>query len=143
MKLLKTAAGRQLVTGLAGINRFKHRISASKANKQIKENSMSNIQSMFDTMASRFDSAAAGDLDAIFQYKLDEGDAYYAAVSDGSCNVQQGEHDDPTVTLLMDSETFQEVLEGETDGMQAFMTGRIRAEGDIMLATRLATLFPV
>ncbi|WP_432470925.1 SCP2 sterol-binding domain-containing protein [Amphritea sp. HPY] len=143
MKLLKTAVGRKLVSGLAQVNRLKHRYSGSKQNTQIQVNLMSDTQAMFDTMASRFNATAAADLDAVFQYKLDEGDAYYAAIADGSCAVEQGEHDEPSVTLMMDSQTFQEVLDGETDGMQAFMTGRIRAEGDVMLATRLATLFPV
>lgn len=143
MKLLKTAVGRKLVSGLAQANRIKHRYSGSKKNTQIQVNLMSDTQAMFDTMASRFNATAAADLNAVFQYKLDEGATYYAAIADGSCAVKQGEHDDPSVTLSMDSQTFQEVLDGETDGMQAFMTGRIRAEGDVMLATRLATLFPV
>jgi len=43
----------------------------------------------------------------------------------------------------MASDTLEEVMSGETDGMQAFMTGRIRADGDIMLATRLTSIFPV
>ena len=51
------------------------------------------------------------------------------------------EHDDPSVTLSMDAETLQEVMSGETDGMQAFMAGQLRAEGDMMLATKLGELF--
>ncbi|MBU2963934.1 SCP2 sterol-binding domain-containing protein [Amphritea sp. 2_MG-2023] len=104
---------------------------------------MSDIKGLFEQMVGRFDSAAATGLEAVFQYRLDEGDAYYAAISNGECTLGEGEHDEPSVTLLMDTETFKEVLDGETNGMQAFMAGRIRAEGDIMLATRLETLFPV
>jgi putative sterol carrier protein len=33
-------------------------------------------------------------------------------------------------------------MSGELDGMSAFMGGRVRADGDIMIATRLASLFP-
>ena len=43
----------------------------------------------------------------------------------------------------MDAETLAEVMSGETDGMQAFMAGRIKATGNMMLATQLATIFPV
>ena len=103
---------------------------------------MADMQALFDTMAQRFNPQAASGLDAVFQYKLDDDGAYYAAISDGRCTVGEGEHAEPSVTLAMDTQTFSEVLSGETNGMQAFMTGRIRAEGDIMLATRLEALFP-
>lgn len=104
---------------------------------------MSDLSKIFEEMKNRFNSAAASGLDVVFQYQIDDGEPYYVAVSEDSCIVTQGEHDEPSVTLSMDSQTLQEVASGETDGMQAFMTGRIRADGDIMLATRIAALFPV
>lgn len=104
---------------------------------------MADIQAMYETMAGRFNPSAATDLNAVFQYKLDDGVAFYAAVNEGACTVEGGEHDEPSVTLMMDSQTYEEVLSGETNGMQAFMSGRIKAEGDIMLAMRLEALFPI
>ncbi|WP_372742669.1 SCP2 sterol-binding domain-containing protein [Neptunomonas sp.] len=104
---------------------------------------MSDLSNIFEEMKNRFNSAAAAGLDVVFQYQIDDGEPYHVTVSEGSCVVAQGEHAEPSVTLSMDSETLQEVISGETDGMQAFMTGRIRADGDIMLATRLTALFPV
>ena len=41
-----------------------------------------------------------------------------------------------------DKETLVGVMKGETDGMQAFMGGKLRAEGDMMLALKLGELFP-
>ena len=92
---------------------------------------MSDLNSIFEEMKNRFNSAAAAGLDVVFQYQIDDGEPYHVTVADGSCIVAQGEHDEPSVTLSMDAQT-----------LQAFMTGRIRADGDIMLATRLAALFP-
>ncbi len=103
---------------------------------------MSDLKNVFEEMKNRFNSAAAAGLDVVFQYQIDDGEPYHVTVADGNCAVVQGEHDEPSVTLSMDAQTLQEVVSGETDGMQAFMTGRIRADGDIMLATRLAALFP-
>ena len=51
--------------------------------------------------------------------------------------------ENPNVTLIMDSETLKGITSGETDGMQAFMAGKLRAEGDMMLAMKLGELFPV
>lgn len=103
---------------------------------------MSDLSNLFEEMKNRFNSAAAAGLDVVFQYQIDDGQPYHVSVVDGECVVVQGEHVDPSVTLSMDTQTFKEVVSGETDGMQAFMAGRIRADGDIMLATRLAALFP-
>jgi putative sterol carrier protein len=33
------------------------------------------------------------------------------------------------------------LIEGEQDGMSAYLKGQLRAEGDVMLATRLGKLF--
>ena len=47
------------------------------------------------------------------------------------------------MTLVMDGDTLKDIVSGETDGMQAFMGGKLRAEGDMMLAMKLSDLFPV
>ncbi|WP_428035628.1 SCP2 sterol-binding domain-containing protein [Amphritea sp.] len=139
-KLVRSKAGRALLTGLIGVNYRLRRLTPQTIATE--EMDMSEVKGLFETMAGRFNSAAAAGLEAVFQYKLDEGDAYYVAISAGECVLEEGEHDSPSVVLMMDSQTFKEVLDGETNGMQAFMAGRIRAEGDVMLATRLEALFP-
>ena len=42
----------------------------------------------------------------------------------------------------MNSETLAGIVSGDTDGMMAFMSGQLRVEGDMMLATKLGELFP-
>ncbi|MEH6472193.1 MAG: SCP2 sterol-binding domain-containing protein [Halopseudomonas sp.] len=100
-------------------------------------------QQQLDAMVSRFNANAAGDLDAVFQYQLEGDDSYYVAIQQGHCSVEAGEHQDPNATLTMDDETLQQILTGETDGMQAFMAGKLKVTGDMMLATRLTALFPL
>lgn len=103
---------------------------------------MSKAQEIFDTMINRFDSSAAANMEAIFQFELDDAEPYFVTIADGVAAAEQGEHDDATVTLGMDTDTLSEVMSGELDGMQAFMQGKIRADGDIMLATKLTQIFP-
>ena len=103
---------------------------------------MSEVSGIFNQMGERFDADAAADVDEIFQFDIDD-EYWHAIVEDGACQIIEGEHDDPSVTLSMDAETLQEVMSGETDGMQAFMAGRIKATGNMMLATQLTNLFPV
>jgi putative sterol carrier protein len=43
---------------------------------------------------------------------------------------------------VLDSQTLKDIVSGETDGMQAFMGGKLRVEGDMMLSMKLSELFP-
>ena len=104
---------------------------------------MSEVNKLLAEMQKRFDPDAAADMDAIFQYDIDQEGSWQIAIKDGACDVSEGEPDEATVTLGMDTETLASVLSGETDGMQAFMSGSIQASGDIMLATRLNDIFPL
>ena len=63
-------------------------------------------------------------------------------VKDKTCELKEGENPDAQVTLVMDSETLEGIVDGSTDGMQAFMGGKLRTEGDMMLAMKLSELFP-
>ncbi|AFN78099.1 SCP2 sterol-binding domain-containing protein [Stutzerimonas nitrititolerans] len=103
---------------------------------------MSNVAETIQGMKSKFNASAAAGLDLVFQFNITDADDYYLIVKDGTCDFHQGESADANVTLIMDSETMQGVISGETDGMQAFMAGKLRAEGDMMLALKLSELFP-
>ena len=104
---------------------------------------MTTLAEIVETMKSRFNAEAAAGLDLVFQFDIEDGATYHAIVKDGTCDIKEGSHDDPSVTLIMNSETMVGVMSGEQNGMQAFMMGKIRAEGNMMLATKLNELFPV
>ncbi|MDP0563619.1 MAG: SCP2 sterol-binding domain-containing protein [Candidatus Endonucleobacter sp. (ex Gigantidas childressi)] len=93
-------------------------------------------------MKPRFNADAASGLNLIFQFDIEDGDPYHLIIKDGSCDFVSGTNDAPNVTLIMDSETMSGVITGEVDGMQAFMMGKLRAEGDMMLAMKLGDIFP-
>lgn len=104
---------------------------------------MSEAKAVFESMVGRFDADEADDMEAVFQFDLDDAGSYHLSILDGKCDMGEGEHDDPTVTLSMDIDTLKDVMSGELDGMAAFMQGKIRADGDIMLATKLTQIFPM
>lgn len=103
---------------------------------------MSEAKAVFEAMLGRFDADEADGMESVFQFDLEGDDSYHLIIDDGKCEMGEGEHDDPTVTLEMDLQTLKAVLSGELDGMAAFMQGKIRADGDIMLATKLTQIFP-
>ncbi|MDF3413178.1 SCP2 sterol-binding domain-containing protein [Sulfitobacter sp. M57] len=48
--------------------------------------------------------------------------------------------DDADVTLSADADTFKEILEGETNPTAAFMTGKLKVDGDMGMAMKLAAV---
>ncbi|KXS52651.1 SCP2 sterol-binding domain-containing protein [Marinobacter persicus] len=99
------------------------------------------VDQVFEKLEQNFNAEAAKGLDLVFQFDIEDDKVYHLVINDGTCKLVEGEHEDPSVTLIMNSETLKGIVSGETDGMQAFMAGQLRAEGDMMLATKLGELF--
>ena len=106
---------------------------------------LANVKDVFNKMSEVFDADAAQGLDVVFQFEItgDDGGNWNIVVKDGTCEVIEGRHDEPTVTLTMSAETWLSMINQEINGMQAFMDGRLKATGDIMLAQRVEQLFPL
>ena len=104
---------------------------------------MSTVNDIIDSMKARVNAEAAAGMDEVFQFDLDDADSWHLVIKDGTCNMVDGTHDDPSVTLTMDMATMEAVMSGKMEGMQAFMMGKLRAEGNMMLATKLSALFPL
>jgi len=99
------------------------------------------VDRVIDKLPSRFVATNAEDFEAVFQFVIEDDNDFYIAIQNQTCSVERGEHPDPNITLIMDAETVVDVVTGETDGMSAFLKGRLRAEGNVMLATKLSKLF--
>jgi len=48
--------------------------------------------------------------------------------------------DDADVTLIADADVFQAILEGDTNPTAAFMTGKLKIDGDMGMAMKLASV---
>lgn len=101
------------------------------------------VKPVFEKLEKNFNADSAAGLDLVFQFDIEDDSPYHLVIKDGTCELREGKHDDPSVTLIMNTETLQGIVSGETDGMQAFMAGQLRAEGDMMLATKLGELFNI
>ncbi len=77
-------------------------------------------------------------LKANFQFELsgDDGGTFHANIADGKAEVGPG----PTqanVTILMSAADFKAMVAGTLNATQAFMTGKLKIQGDMSLAMRL------
>ncbi len=90
-----------------------------------------------------FKPEVAEGVNAIIQYKLtgEEAGDYIVNIKDGKCTVSEGIAENPTMTLTSDARDFGDVLLGKANGMQYFMTGKLKLAGDLNLAMKLTTFF--
>ncbi|AVI63521.1 SCP2 sterol-binding domain-containing protein [Halomonas sp. GFAJ-1] len=95
-----------------------------------------------EKLQARFNPEAAKGMDEVFQFHFTDAGSHYLNIQDGTLDAQEGEHDDPSVSLTMSTETLKGIMSGDINGMTAFMTGKLKATGNVMLATKLTTLFP-
>jgi len=78
----------------------------------------------------------------VFQFEFTAGAPFYLEVNDGNFRFVPGNHLEPTILLtISDHETCWGLLDGRIDGMHAFMDGRYRADGNIVLSQLLLYLF--
>jgi putative sterol carrier protein len=101
------------------------------------------VKKIFEEMPSRLNTGATAGLDAVIQYQLtgEGGGKYYTHIQETSCVVQEGEHGAPRMTVIMEALDFVEMTQGRLDGMTAFMSGKLRIDGDMGLAMRMQSLF--
>lgn len=104
---------------------------------------MSQIKELFEKLPSVFKADKAKGLNLVFQYDItgEGGGKWHVIVNDGKCEVKEGTHPSPSVTLMMDSSTYLAMAERKLTGMQAYMSGKLKISGNIMLAQKFAELF--
>jgi alkyl sulfatase BDS1-like metallo-beta-lactamase superfamily hydrolase len=68
-------------------------------------------------------------------------DTYEVAIADGACTVSATPQQDAKLTVTMSGVDFLNLISGNANPMMMFMTGKLKAKGDLGLAANLANLF--
>ncbi len=101
------------------------------------------VSDVFDAMPAAFVADAAAGTEVVFQYNIsgDGGGDWFCDIKDGACTVKAGAHEKPTCTLKMSNADFLDLMNGKLAAMQAYTSGKLKIEGDIMKSQLLEKLF--
>jgi putative sterol carrier protein len=102
------------------------------------------LRQIFEYMAGRFQPERAGNQSAVIGWDITSPEgthSYQLKVADGTCTATQGNAEPARVTLGMALPDFLRFITGELDGMQAFMTGKLKLSGDMMFAQSMQAWF--
>jgi putative sterol carrier protein len=105
--------------------------------------SPTSCKQVFEQMPSRLNKEAARGLNAVYQFDLtgEGGGKWYAAIDNDQCEVKEGEHPSPNITLTSAAQDYLDIVNGKLNPQMAFMTGKLRISGDMGLALKLQNLF--
>ena len=97
------------------------------------------VNDIIRKMPAAINAAAAANLQTTIQYKITE--PMYLVINNGECTAHDGMAPASDLALIMADDDLKALLTGELNGISAFMSGKLKVEGDLMLAQRLPNLF--
>jgi putative sterol carrier protein len=106
------------------------------------------LDEIFNRMPALFRADRAGSTQAVIHWNItggpgDSSDTYETVIENGACTVTNQPARDPKLSMTMDPVTFLKVVSGDGNPMMMFMTGKIKAKGDLGLAAQVAKLFDI
>ena len=112
------------------------------------ENRSKILDEVFDRMPTLFRADRAGATQAVIHWNITGGpggatDSYETVIENGACTVTNQPVREPKLAMTMDPVTFLKVVSGDGNPMMMFMTGKIKAKGDLSLAAQVAKLFDI
>ena len=109
------------------------------------------LDEIFNRMAEHVDQNKLGDTNATIQFKIldrpeDQGggyDHYEVVFANGTAKLSDTPGDKADVTIKVDPVNFLKLASNRASGPTLFMTGKLKLEGDLMLAQRMTSFFRI
>jgi putative sterol carrier protein len=106
------------------------------------------LNEVFRRMPSLFRPERAGNTNAVIHWSItgapDGGtDTYELVIADGACTLSEAPTRDPKLAITVGPVDFLKVVSGNGNPVMMFMTGKLKAKGDLALASNIANLFAI
>ncbi|MEV4628019.1 SCP2 sterol-binding domain-containing protein [Micromonospora sp. NPDC049523] len=106
------------------------------------------LDQIFERMPSLFRADRAGSTNTVIHWNIsgrpDGGvDTYEVVIDNGTCTVTGTPVRDPKLALTLGPVEFLKVVSGGANPVMMFMTGKLKAKGDLALASNIANLFDI
>jgi len=117
--------------------------SSEPAKEESAAEGKGSVAGIFENMAKTFKADAAAGVDVVFQFNISGagGGDWHCVIKDNACTIEAGVHAKPGCTLKMAAADFLSMMQGSLPAMQAYTSGKLKIEGDIMKSQLLEKLF--
>jgi putative sterol carrier protein len=106
------------------------------------------LDEVFDRFPRMFRAERAGAVNAVIHWSItgrpDGGeDTYEVVIEDGKCTTTATPEREPKLVITLTPVDFFKVITGAGNPVMMFMTGKLKAKGDLGLAANIANLFDI
>ncbi len=102
------------------------------------------VAESLEAMQSIFNPSAAAGMNKTLQLSITGNDAgvYALKIVNQTCALIPGGVEKPDLNLTLSDKDWLAIVEGKLEAMNAFLTGKVKATGDMTLAMNIPKLFP-
>ncbi len=102
------------------------------------------VAESFEQMPTIFNPAAAAGMTKTLQWNItgEEAGVWAFQIINGEGKLIPGGVEKPDITFTVSDKDWLAIAEGKLDAMNAFMTGKLKIAGDMMLGMKVPSLFP-
>jgi putative sterol carrier protein len=98
-------------------------------------------RTFFEGLAARADAANLAGLDHSYRFEIEGEGGWNVRIHSGTIDVTEGAADGADATIRTSSEVFERLVSGAQNPATAYMTGKVKVEGDLGAVMKLQRLF--
>ncbi len=100
------------------------------------------VAESFEELKTRISPDKIKGMNATYQWDItgDGGGKWFVKLADGAVDIQAGQAEGPNITITISDENYLDLVSGKLNGQMAFLTGKLKIQGDMTLAMKLQSI---
>ncbi len=98
-------------------------------------------RAFFEGLEARVDPARVAGVDHTYRFEIEGEGAWHVAIHSGRATVTEGGDDPANATIRAAGEVFDRIISGEQNPAMAYMSGKLKIDGDLGAVMKLQKLF--
>lgn len=100
------------------------------------------LKEYFNHLSHQLDPAKVAGMKATYQFVATgaRGGHWFVKIANGGATVAEGSDPSPSITLTAAAEDWLDIINGNMNGQTAFLTGKMKIQGDVTLAMKLESI---
>jgi putative sterol carrier protein len=99
------------------------------------------VRAFFEGLETRIDPARVAGVDQTYRFEIEGEGTWQVAIRSGGVTVTENGEGPADATIRTSAEVFQRIVSGEQNPAMAYMSGKLKVDGDLGAVMKLQKLF--